>query len=139
MKKLMNKKAFTIMEMLIVVAIIAVLVAIAIPTFNSALTKAKDAADVANVRAAYAEMQVDVMLNGKTVSTTDITTATQNKTTAATGATVAVITDYLDSNLQSATLTYTYNTTDKEGTITCTPKKLNNGTAYTWTIENPAV
>lgn len=64
MKKLMNKKAFTIMEMLIVVAIIAVLVAIAIPTFSSALTKAKEAADLANVRADYAEMQVDVLVNG---------------------------------------------------------------------------
>ena len=64
MKKLMNKKAFTLMEMLIVVAIIAVLVAIAIPTFSSALTKAKEAADLANVRADYAEMQVDVLVNG---------------------------------------------------------------------------
>ena len=54
LKKLTNKKGFTLMEMLIVVAIIAVLVAIAIPTFNGALTKSKEAADVANIRAAYA-------------------------------------------------------------------------------------
>ena len=33
LKKLNNKKGFTLMEMLIVVAIIAVLVAIAIPVF----------------------------------------------------------------------------------------------------------
>ena len=51
LKKLNNKKGFTLMEMLIVVAIIAVLVAIAIPVFNGALTKSKEAADVANVRA----------------------------------------------------------------------------------------
>ena len=43
LKKLNNKKGFTLMEMLIVVAIIAVLVAVAIPTFTSALNKAKAA------------------------------------------------------------------------------------------------
>ena len=47
LKKLQSKKGFTLMEMLIVVAIIAVLVAIAIPVFNGALTKSKEAADVA--------------------------------------------------------------------------------------------
>ena len=61
LKKLTNKKGFTLMEMLIVVAIIAVLVAIAIPTFNGALTKSKEAADVANIRAAYAEYQVQAI------------------------------------------------------------------------------
>ena len=61
------------MEMLIVVAIIAILVAIAIPTFNSALTKSKEAADVANIRAAYAEMMMDYMMDGKQLATGDIT------------------------------------------------------------------
>ena len=61
MNKKANKKGFTIMEMLIVVAIIAVLVAIAIPTFNGALTKSKEAADVANIRAAYAEVMVEYL------------------------------------------------------------------------------
>ena len=61
LKKLQNKKGFTLMEMLIVVAIIAVLVAIAIPVFNGALTKSKEAADVANVRATYAEWQTAML------------------------------------------------------------------------------
>lgn len=50
-----NKKGFTLAELLIVVAIIAVLVAISIPIFNSQLEKSRDAADAANIRAAYAE------------------------------------------------------------------------------------
>ena len=69
MKKLNNKKGFTLMEMLIVVAIIAVLVAIAIPVFNGALTKSKEAADVANIRAEYAEYQVAI-LSGETATWT---------------------------------------------------------------------
>lgn len=60
-----TKKGFTIMEMLIVVAIIAVLAAILIPTFNGALHKAKAAADIANVRAYYAELQTEYLLTGK--------------------------------------------------------------------------
>ena len=43
-------KGFTLMEMLIVVAIIAILVAIAIPVFTSQLNRAKVEADVANIR-----------------------------------------------------------------------------------------
>ena len=58
-----GKKGFTLMEMLIVVAIIAILIAIAIPTFGSALTKAKVAADTANLRAYYAEEMADHLLN----------------------------------------------------------------------------
>lgn len=65
-----NQKGFTIMEMLIVVAIIAILVAIAIPTFNSALTKSKEAADVANIRAAYAEVMMEYMMGDTTTAPT---------------------------------------------------------------------
>lgn len=51
-----NNKGFTLMEMLIVVAIIAVLVAIAIPVFTNQLEKAREATDEANIRSAYAEV-----------------------------------------------------------------------------------
>ncbi len=50
-----NNKGFTMAELLIVVAIIAVLVAIAIPVFGAQLEKAKIATDEANVRSWYAE------------------------------------------------------------------------------------
>ncbi len=57
MKK-MNRKGFTMAELLIVVAIIAVLVAIAIPIFTTQLEKARESTDLANIRAAYAEASV---------------------------------------------------------------------------------
>ena len=68
--KLKNKKAFTLMEMLIVVAIIAILVAIAIPTFASALNKARSATDVANIRSGYASAQIEAMIEETTAGTT---------------------------------------------------------------------
>lgn len=59
MKKLLKKttrnQAFTLAELLIVVAIIAVLVAIAIPVFNTQLERSREATDVANIRSAYAD------------------------------------------------------------------------------------
>ena len=63
MKKL-NKKGFTLAELLIVVAIIAVLVAISIPIFTAQLNKAKYSADEANARSIYSEMVADYLANG---------------------------------------------------------------------------
>ena len=63
MKKIKNTKGFTLMEMLIVVAIIAILIAIAIPTFTAQLEKAREAADIANIRSAYSEAMVKYLNN----------------------------------------------------------------------------
>ena len=49
-----NKKGFTLAELLIVVAIIAVLTAIAVPIFNTQLEKSREETDIANMRAAKA-------------------------------------------------------------------------------------
>ena len=54
MKK--KRKGFTLAELLIVVAIIAVLVAIGIPIFTSQLEKSREATDAANIRAQYAQV-----------------------------------------------------------------------------------
>ena len=51
-----NNKGFTLAELLIVVAIIAVLVAIAIPIFTNQLEKAREATDIADARDFYAEI-----------------------------------------------------------------------------------
>ena len=65
-----NKKGFTLAEMLIVVAIIAVLVAISIPIFTSQLEKSRDAVSIANLRAAYAEAASDYLTAGTSGDTT---------------------------------------------------------------------
>lgn len=55
-QKLKNKKGFTLMEMLIVVAIMVILVAVSIPVFTNQLNNAKKATDEANERAAKSMM-----------------------------------------------------------------------------------
>jgi len=59
-----NKKGFTLAELLIVVAIIAVLVAIAIPVFTSQLEKSRESTDLSNARAAYAEVTASILDGG---------------------------------------------------------------------------
>ncbi len=56
MKKLTNKKGFTLIEMLVVIAIIAVLVAIIIPVVTNSTTKAAAAANAANMRSFKSEI-----------------------------------------------------------------------------------
>ena len=64
MKK--NNKGFTLAELLIVVAIIAVLVAIAIPVFTTRLEQSRETADIANLRSAYAAAQVAALSGDET-------------------------------------------------------------------------
>ncbi len=60
-EKLNRQKGFTLVEMLIVVAIIAILVAVSIPLVGGALESARKATDSANVRAAKAETMLYFM------------------------------------------------------------------------------
>lgn len=61
MKKLTSKKGFTLIEMLVVIAIIAVLVAIIVPTVTNSTAKAKYATDAANLRSAIAECEIKAL------------------------------------------------------------------------------
>ncbi len=76
-----NRHGFTLAELLIVVAVIGVLVAISIPIFSSQMEKSREAVDLANVRAAYAQVMSDAVTENKTGegTTYDDTTARYTK------------------------------------------------------------
>ena len=56
-----NRKGFTLLEMLVVIAIIAILVGIIVPAVGNATAKAKAAADAATLRAILSEATVDML------------------------------------------------------------------------------
>ncbi len=68
MKK-QNKKGFTLAELLIVVAIIAVLTAIAVPLFVGALNKAQNATEAANIRAVRGAAVTEILSKPETYIT----------------------------------------------------------------------
>ena len=51
----MNKKGFTIVELVIVIAVIAILAAVLIPTFTGVVDKAQESAALQEMTAAYKE------------------------------------------------------------------------------------
>ena len=130
-----GKKGFTLMELLIVVAIIAILVAISIPVFTNQLEKAREATDVANVRSAKALAVAEYLTNDAISNGTKSTfyynaesgTLQENKdnltaygrgTTAKGGVDT---TEYGDDDLTSSVIKVTI---DKDGNATCTWEKL---------------
>lgn len=63
-----EKGGFTLAELLIVVAIVAVLVAIAIPVFTAQLDKANAAVDEANARSGYGYVQSNIITETATTA-----------------------------------------------------------------------
>lgn len=66
MKKL-NKKGFTLIELIVVIAILAVLALILIPSISNYLTEARTARNNANARSLYSEIAADLAF-GNTVT-----------------------------------------------------------------------
>lgn len=61
MKKVNNKKGFTLAELLVVLAILAILVAIAVPLFTGAIGDANDRVIAANIRSIKSAALVQIM------------------------------------------------------------------------------
>lgn len=58
------------MEMLIVIAIVAVLISVAVPVLSSQLERSREAVDLANVRSAYAQVSTEALLGNTDITVT---------------------------------------------------------------------
>ena len=84
LKKLNSERGFTLVELLIVVAILGVLVAVVLPNFTGLLTNASSNAGAAELR--IVQTAVDAKLaNTASATTTAVTTATNDMTAAGFG------------------------------------------------------
>lgn len=65
MNEMHNKnEGFTLVELIIVVAIMGVLIALLTPAYARHVEKSRETVDIANVRSAYAEIMAEVMDEG---------------------------------------------------------------------------
>lgn len=62
-----RKKGFTIVELVIVIAVIGILSAVLIPTFSDVIKKAEESAALQTAKNAYTEYASGEYVNGKTV------------------------------------------------------------------------
>ena len=108
-----NKKGFTLIEMLVVIAIIAVLVSIVIPVVGNATDKAKAATDAANLRAVQAELNIAYLTGTPTGEKGEIATANAKIETKGTGTPKATPTDACPKSAYDGTtkMTFSYSTT----------------------------
>ena len=74
MNKKMNKKGFTIVELVIVIAVIAILAAVIVPTFSTVVTKANESKALQEAKNAYTESLVKVLADGVIDEATDTVT-----------------------------------------------------------------
>jgi type IV pilus assembly protein PilA len=72
MKKNLNKKGFTLIELIVVIAILAILALILVPSITGYIAKANDAKNQANTRSEYSRVMLEVTTTGVlTIGATD--------------------------------------------------------------------
>ncbi len=68
MKKILNKKGFTLIELIVVILILAILAAILVPSILNYVGRAEESRDQANARTLYSEVAIAEASNDLDVS-----------------------------------------------------------------------
>ena len=78
MKKLLNKKGFTLIELIVVIAILAILAMILIPSLTGYIKAATDSKNQANARSEYSRVLLGVTTGGITATAASYAVGTIN-------------------------------------------------------------
>jgi type IV pilus assembly protein PilA len=116
-----NKKGFTIVELVIVIAVIAILAGVLIPTFGGIVKKSQESAEVQKVSAAYKEALAIDLADGKIDATgTEKTDAINGYQFTFTVGTNGAITNVTVATTETTGFSYSYSngafTATKSGT-----------------------
>lgn len=93
MRRNSNKKGFTIVELVIVIAVIAILAGVMIPTFSNLVEKANESAELQKLSAAYREAYALAIADNGTVDADETVTASGITFKFGANATTCTITD----------------------------------------------
>ena len=117
-----NQKGFTLVELIVVVAILGVLAAVAIPNYMNYLYKSRISTDVDTARAVLNVARTMTMTSGTAPSTTAdvLAEADMASATAATGGSLATVLGNLDKT-DANDYKFTLTLGSKAGTFTLSP------------------